>query len=136
MNEFYKADSFADAVDKIKGTSADRKMDLAFKLAEKEMFLEANGMRSSSKKVLVVTVDAEYMKELKKSGQLNDLSILAKRLTKEFAIEILVIGIGDVTIEDIALLTTRSDMKLIDELDEEGGCVGLWNAHMLADWQG
>jgi len=30
----------------------------------------------------------------------------------------------------------ESDMKLMDELDEEGGCVGLWNAHMLAGWEG
>ena len=104
--------AFSKAVDSISWMKGTRDLGKALKLAQKDMFVEENGSRKNAAKVLVVTVDAEYMKAIKESGEINRLRGIATELA-DMDVEVIMIGIGDVAIEDVALLTARSDGKSI-----------------------
>ena len=112
FNSYKDTAAFSKAVDSISWMKGPRDLGKALKLAQKDMFVEENGSRKNAAKVLVVTVDAEYMRAIKESGEINRLRGIATELA-DMDVEVIMIGIGDVAIEDVALLTARSDGKSI-----------------------
>lgn len=89
LNKYTDSISFNKAVDEIKLMNSVTRIDLALRLAQREMFITKNGGRSGISKVIVLLTDGEQTKE---RGYEKPAKI-AEELRKA-GIELIVVGIG------------------------------------------
>jgi len=89
LKDHYDISSFNKAVDAIPLIGRVTRIDLALRLAEKELFTEANGARSTTRKILIVLTDGVQTK----SWGYEDPALVADDL-RRMGITVIVVGMG------------------------------------------